>query len=62
MGASSVVHSLISLTMLAVGVVGVLSWDSIDPDTRDVFVLGPLPVAARTILLPSCPRKPRRSA
>jgi hypothetical protein len=52
MGASSsVVHSLISLTMLAAGVVAVLSWDSMYPDARDVFVLGPLPVAARTIFV-----------
>lgn len=43
-------HFLIATTMLAVGVVGVLSWDSTFPDRRDMLVLAPLPVRARTML------------
>lgn len=42
---------LITVTMLVVGIFAVLSWDSIFPDRRDVFVLGPLPVRARTMFL-----------
>ncbi len=37
-------HLLIATTMLVVGVLAVLSWDSTFPDRRDVLVLGPLPV------------------
>lgn len=44
-------HFLIATTMLVVGLFAVLSWDSIFPDRRDVLVLAPLPVAARTIFL-----------
>jgi CubicO group peptidase (beta-lactamase class C family) len=44
-------HFLISTTMLVVGLFAVLSWDSTFPDRRDVLVLGPLPVRARTIFL-----------
>lgn len=42
-------HSLIAITMLIVALFAVLSWDSVLPDRRDVLVLGPLPVRARTI-------------
>lgn len=44
-------HSLIATTMLAVGLFGVLSWNSAFPDRRDVLVLAPLPVRTSTILL-----------
>jgi hypothetical protein len=44
-------HFLISTTMLVVGLFAVLSWDSTFPDRRDVLVLGPLPVRARTLFL-----------
>jgi len=44
-------HSLIATTMLVVGLFAVLSWDSTFPDRRDVLVLGPLPVRARTLFL-----------
>jgi hypothetical protein len=44
-------YGLIALTMLAVGLFAVLSWDSIFPDRRDVMVLAALPVRARTIFL-----------
>jgi hypothetical protein len=37
-------HFLVSTTMLVVGLFGVLSWDSIFPDRRDVLVLLPLPI------------------
>jgi len=44
-------HFLIATTMLAVGVFAVLCWDSTFPDRRDVLVLAPLPVRARTVFL-----------
>lgn len=44
-------HFLIATTMLAVGLFAVLSWDSMFPDRRDVLVLAPLPVRARTVFL-----------
>lgn len=42
---------LISTTMLAVGLLAVLSWDSTFPDRREVLVLAPLPVRASTLFL-----------
>ena len=42
-------HRLIATTMLIVGLFAVLSWDSTFPDRRDVMVLAPLPVRARTL-------------
>ena len=44
-------YSLLATTMLAVGLFAVLSWDSIFPDRRDVMVLAPLPLRARTMFL-----------
>ncbi len=44
-------HFVIATTMLVVGLFAVLSWDATFPDRRDVLVLGPLPVRARTIFL-----------
>lgn len=44
-------HALISTTMLVVGLLGILSWESIFPDRQDVLVLGPLPVLPRTLFL-----------
>ena len=44
-------HFLIATTMLVVGLFAVLSWDSTYPDRRDVLVLAPLPVQARTMFL-----------
>jgi hypothetical protein len=44
-------HYLIATMMLVVGMFAVLSWDATFPDKRDVMVLSPLPVAARTILI-----------
>lgn len=43
-------QTLISGTMLVVGLVVVIGWDSTFPDRQDVMVLSPLPVAPRTIL------------
>ena len=37
--------------MLVVGLFAVLSWDSTFPDRRDVLVLAPLPIRARTLFL-----------
>jgi len=44
-------HFLVATTMLAVGLFAVMSWDSTFPDRRDVLVLFPLPIGARTLLL-----------
>src|SRR6516225_1672919 len=44
-------HFLIATTMLVMGLFAVLSWDSTFPDRRDVLVLAPLPVRARTMFL-----------
>jgi len=44
-------HSLIAITMLVVGLFAVLSWESTFPDRRDVLVLAPLPLRARTLFL-----------
>ena len=44
-------YKLIALTMVTVGLFAVLSWDSAFPDRRDVLVLAPLPVRARTLFL-----------
>jgi CubicO group peptidase (beta-lactamase class C family) len=44
-------HFLVATTMLVVGVFAVLCWESTFPDRRDVLVLGPLPVRARTLFL-----------
>lgn len=43
-------HFIVATTMLAVGVLAILSWSSMFPDHRDVLVLAPLPVGSRTIL------------
>jgi CubicO group peptidase (beta-lactamase class C family) len=51
MFALSAEHFLIATTMLVVGLFAVLSWDSTFPDRRDVLVLAPLPVRARTLFL-----------
>lgn len=42
-------HFLIATTMLVVGLVSVLCWESIFPDRRDVLVLAPLPVRVGTL-------------
>jgi hypothetical protein len=47
----SLEHGLIAITMFAVGLFAVLSWDSIFPDLRDVMVLAPLPVRAGAMFL-----------
>jgi hypothetical protein len=44
-------HFLIATTMVVVGLFSVLSWDSAFPDRRDVLILSPLPVRARTLFL-----------
>ena len=51
MFAWNVEHFLIATTMLVMGVLAVLSWDSMFPGHRDVLVLAPLPIRAHTILL-----------
>jgi hypothetical protein len=44
-------HALIAITMLVVGLLSVLNWDSIFPDKRDVLVLAPLPINPYTIFV-----------
>ncbi len=44
-------HFLIATTMLVVGLLAVLSWDTTFPDRRDVLVLTPLPVRPRTLFM-----------
>src|ERR1700722_2382928 len=51
MFALSMEHLLIATTMLVVGLFAVLSWDATFPNRRDVLVLAPLPVRARTLFL-----------
>lgn len=42
-------NNLVATTMLIVGIFAVLSWDSVFPDRRDLMVLAPLPIRARTM-------------
>ncbi len=42
-------HFFLATTMLAAGVMGLLTWDSAFPDRRDVLVLAPLPVRPGTL-------------
>jgi hypothetical protein len=44
-------HFLMAMTMVVVGLFSVLSWDSAFPDRRDVLILAPLPLRARTVFL-----------
>lgn len=44
-------QSRIADTLLLVGLLSVVTWDSTYPDRRDVMVLAPLPIKPRTILL-----------
>lgn len=44
-------HFFIATTIVAVGLLTVLCWDSTFPDRRDVHVLSPLPVRTRTLFL-----------
>ena len=44
-------HVLVATNMLVVGILAVLSWDSIFPGRRDVLVLAPLPVRPHNIFL-----------
>ena len=42
-------HFLIATTMLVIGVLSVLSWETLLPDRRDIYSLNSLPIRARTI-------------
>ena len=42
-------HFFLSTTMLAVGMLAILCWESAFPERRDVLVLAPLPVRTRTL-------------
>jgi hypothetical protein len=41
----------IATMMLVAGIFAVITWDAVFPDRRDIMVLSPLPITARTILL-----------
>jgi hypothetical protein len=43
-------QTLLSLTMLVVGLITVITWDATFPDRRDILILAPLPVKPRTML------------
>jgi len=42
---------LITLSMIAIGVVGLVIWDGVFPDRRDVRILGPLPVPVHRFVI-----------
>ena len=42
---------LITLTMIAIGVVSLIIWDGVFPDRRDVRILGPLPIPTHRFVL-----------
>jgi hypothetical protein len=42
---------LITLSMIAIGVVGLYIWDGVFPDRRDVRILGPLPIPGRRFVI-----------
>jgi hypothetical protein len=42
---------LITLSMIAMGVVGLVIWDGVFPDRRDVRILGVLPIPTRSFVL-----------
>jgi hypothetical protein len=42
---------LITLSMIAIGVVGLVIWDGVFPDRRDVRILGVLPIPTRDFVL-----------
>jgi hypothetical protein len=41
---------LITYSMIAMGFLGLVTWDGVFPDRRDARILGPLPVSLRTLL------------
>jgi hypothetical protein len=42
---------LITYSMIAMGFLGLVTWDGVFPDRRDARILGPLPLAVRTLVL-----------
>jgi hypothetical protein len=42
---------LLTLSMMAIGVVGLVIWDGVFPDRRDVRILGPLPIKTRRFVV-----------
>ena len=42
---------LITLSMIAIGVVGLVIWDGVFPDKRDVRILGPLPIPTHRLVI-----------
>jgi hypothetical protein len=42
---------LITLTMITIGIVGLVTWEGVFPDRRDVRILGPLPIPTRRLVL-----------
>jgi hypothetical protein len=42
---------LLTYTMIAMGFLGLVTWDGVFPDRRDARILGPLPIGTRTLML-----------
>jgi hypothetical protein len=42
---------LLTYTMIAMGFLGLVTWDGVFPDRRDARILGPLPISVRTLML-----------
>jgi hypothetical protein len=42
---------LITYAMIAMGFLGLVTWDGVFPDRRDARILGPLPIRSRTLML-----------
>jgi len=41
---------LLTYTMIAMGFLGLVTWDGVFPDRRDARILGPLPISTRTLM------------
>jgi hypothetical protein len=41
---------LLTYTMIAMGFLGLVTWDGVFPDRRDARILGPLPISMRTLM------------
>ena len=42
---------LLTSAMIAMGFLGLVTWDGVFPDRRDARILGPLPISLRTLML-----------
>jgi hypothetical protein len=44
-------HLLIATSMLVIGILSLLAWESVFPERFDLLVLGPLPISTQTVFL-----------